>query len=134
MSSERASENHKKTGHFGIGILEGRGIAQPVKKKAVKSRTISKNRNLFTAIIIAVIVSIAIASITTVFIFDTPFAHDTIDYFSFAAALFLIIEGFYKIKRHKNEPYLPNQLLRHIRIIIGTCVFTIHIMQYIYCI
>jgi len=82
--------------------------------------------------LISISITVAIAGSIVTYLFDTPFARNTIDYFSLAAALFLIIEGFYGIKRYKNEPYLPNQLLRHIRIIIGTCVFTIHLLQYIY--
>jgi len=76
--------------------------------------------------------TIIIASIVTVFVFNSSLARNTVDYFSFAAALFLIAEGFYKIRHYKSEPYFPNQLVRHVRIIIGTCVFTIHVMQYVY--
>ncbi|MCQ9207662.1 MAG: hypothetical protein NG740_07270 [Omnitrophica bacterium] len=76
--------------------------------------------------------AIAIAVVTCASIFNTDFARNTIDYFSFFAAIFLIVDGFYKINHYRNEPYFPNQLIRHFRIIIGSCVFTIHVMQYIY--
>ena len=42
------------------------------------------------------------------------------------------VEGFYKIRHYKENPYFPDQFIRHIRIIIGTSVFTIHVMQYVY--
>ena len=90
------------------------------------------NKKIFIIVLVVIALTVAIASLIAVAIFDTSFARDTIDYFSFVAALFLIIEGLYKIKRCKDEPYFPNQLLRHLRIIIGTCVFTIHVMQYVY--
>jgi len=76
--------------------------------------------------------TIVIAIIITIFVFNTSFARNAIDYFSFVAALFLIVDGFYKIGHYKNDPYFPNQLIRHVRIIIGTCVFTIHVLQYAY--
>ena len=80
----------------------------------------------------AIIVCVAIASAITARIFNPSFAHNTVDYFSFFAALFLIIDGFYKIVHYKSEPYFPNQFVRHIRIILGTCILTIHILQYKY--
>ncbi|MBN1353376.1 MAG: hypothetical protein JW994_01735 [Candidatus Omnitrophica bacterium] len=89
-------------------------------------------KKVCTLVLLAVMITVCLASSITVYVFDTPFAHSTIDYFSFAAALFLIIDGVYKITRYRNEPYVPNNMIRHIRIIIGTCVFTIHILQYIY--
>lgn len=90
------------------------------------------NTNVFRLIVIAAALSAAIASVICVLIFKTSFAKNTIDYFSFTAALVLIIDGFYKIRHYKNETYFPNQFLRHLRIIIGACVFTIHVMQYVY--
>lgn len=81
---------------------------------------------------LSVFVTVLTAAMITVVVFNTPFAHDTVDYFSFIAALFLIVEGVYKIRRYRGEPYFPNQFIRHLRVIVGTCIFTIHIMQYIY--
>ena len=80
----------------------------------------------------AIVACAAIVSAVTVYIFNTSFAHNTVDYFSFFAALFLIIDGFYKIIHYRSEPYFPNQFVRHIRIILGTCILTIHILQYVY--
>ena len=87
---------------------------------------------MFRIVVVAIALTVAIAGLVCVLIFNTVFARSIIDYFSFLAALFLIIEGFYKVSRHRNEPYFPSHLMRHVRIIIGTCIFTIHVMQYIY--
>ena len=89
-------------------------------------------KNTFNWRVISIVITVAVASLICVVVFGSVFADNTIDLFSFLAALFLIGEGFYKVYRFKNEPYFPNQLIRHIRIIIGTCIFTIHIMQCIY--
>jgi len=89
-------------------------------------------RGVFYLVLAWLASSIAITSFITIFVFNTPFAHNTIDYFSFAAALYLVVEAIFKICRYRQEPYFPNQIFRHVRIIIGTCVFTIHVMQYIY--
>ncbi|MFC1576326.1 hypothetical protein ACFL3J_01500 [Candidatus Omnitrophota bacterium] len=90
------------------------------------------NKKIFLTVLLWVAVSIALTGTIAVGVFNSSFAHNTIDYFSFAAGLFLIVEAIYKICRYKNEPYFPNQLVRHLRIIIGTSVFTIHVMQYVY--
>src|SRR3990167_7439129 len=66
-----------------------------------------------------------------VMVFNSAFAKATIDYFAFFAASFLIIDALYKITR-KSEPFFPNQMIRFIRLIIGVCILTIHIMQVIY--
>ena len=81
---------------------------------------------------IGVALTIAITALICAFIFNTAFAKDIIDYFSFFAAGFLIIEGLYKIRHYKSEPYFPAQLIRHVRIIIGASVLTIHVMQFVY--
>ena len=75
---------------------------------------------------------LAIAGALSAYLFKTAFAKNTIDYFSFVAALFLIVDGFYKIGHYREEPYFPNQFVRQLRIVIGACVFTIHVMQYVY--
>ena len=85
-------------------------------------------RSLF----VVIAVTIAITGATCAFIFNSAFAKKTIDYFSFGAAAFLVIEGLYKIRRYRNDPYFPAQLMRHVRIIIGASVFSIHIMQCVY--
>jgi uncharacterized membrane protein len=90
------------------------------------------NENLMRITIAGVLVTVVITVIICALIFNTPFAKNTVDYFSFVAALFLMADGFYKIRRYKAERYFPHQLLRHIRIIIGASIFTIHSMQYVY--
>jgi len=84
-------------------------------------------KNFFIVGIVSCVITVAIC----VFVFNSSFARNTVDYFSFFAALFLIIDGFYKIRRYRNEPYFPNHSIRHLRILIGTCIFTIHVMQYV---
>lgn len=90
------------------------------------------NKNVRNTVTIGILLTIAIAGALCAYTFDTPFSKNTIDYFSFIAALFLIIDGFYKIRRYKSEPYFPNHFVRHLRIVIGACIFTIHTMQFIY--
>lgn len=90
------------------------------------------NKNMLRTIMIVVAFTILVTCAVCVIIFNTSFAKNTIDYFSFFAALFLIVDGIYKIRHYRSEPYFPDQLVRHIRIIIGSSVFTIHLMQYIY--
>ncbi|MCK4463686.1 MAG: hypothetical protein KAU58_05180 [Candidatus Omnitrophica bacterium] len=81
-------------------------------------------------IITLILVSI-IAVIITVFIFNTRFAELTVDVWAFAVAVFLIAEALYKIFVSK-DIFWPYQFMRLIRIIIGVCIFTIHICQIIY--
>ena len=79
------------------------------------------------------IVIIAIALILTFvvccWVFDTTFAEVTIDWFAFLAGIFLIVEGIWKMLKSK-EAFFPNQFFRVLRIIIGTNVFTIHLLQF----
>lgn len=88
--------------------------------------------NIFRITLAVILLTMFTTIAITVLIFNSSFAHNTIDYFSFIAALFLIIDGIYKISRYRVEKYFPNQFIRHVRIIIGTCIFTIHVMQYVY--
>jgi len=90
------------------------------------------NKKIFHIVMLFIFVSITVSGTVCVSIFNTSFAKGTIDYFSFFAAGFLIIDGIYKIIKYRNEPYFPDQLIRNIRIIIGACVMTIHIMQFVY--
>jgi len=89
-------------------------------------------KDLHLARILIIVGTLAITALVCVLVFDSSFAQRTVDYFSFAAALFLIIDGFYKIHHYKGDPYFPNQLIRHIRIIIGVSIFSIHVMQFVY--
>ncbi len=87
---------------------------------------------MLRAKMVVIAFTILVTCAACVGLFHTSFAKNTIDYFSFFAALFLIIDGIYKIRHYRSEPYFPGHLVRHIRIIIGSSVFTIHLMQYIY--
>ncbi|MDD5634322.1 MAG: hypothetical protein PHW46_03500 [Candidatus Omnitrophica bacterium] len=73
---------------------------------------------------------VALAWVAICKFFDTPFALNTIDYFSFFVGTFLITEASYKIFTSRQTP-LTGQVPRLIRIIFGTCVFTIHLLQYL---
>ena len=54
-----------------------------------------------------------------------------IDYLAFAVAIFLVIEGFYKIFKNKQQKY-KKQILRILRIGIGFAILTLHTMQFIH--
>lgn len=58
--------------------------------------------------------------------FDPPL----IDYISFVAALYLIVEGFIRIIEHKNET-IPKQFTRMVRILFGLSIFIIHVMHFV---
>jgi hypothetical protein len=88
--------------------------------------------NILKITLAAIGLTMLITIVITVLVFNSSFAHKTIDYFSFAAALFLIIDGIYKISHYRIEKYFPNHFIRHLRIIVGVCIFTIHAMQYVY--
>ncbi len=79
----------------------------------------------------ALLAVVSVTSFITYFVFNTNFAHVTIDAWSFFAAAFLMIEGAYRIMR-TNDPFWPLQAIRVFRVIIGTCVLTIHTCQVIY--
>lgn len=55
----------------------------------------------------------------------------TVDYLAFAAALFLIIEGFYRLHEHKYAP-VSKQLTRIVRIAFGCAIATLHIMHFVH--
>jgi len=55
----------------------------------------------------------------------------TIDLLAFLIAIFLIIEGIYRISEHKNMLY-RHQLTRSIRIAIGCAIIAIHILQVVH--
>jgi membrane protease YdiL (CAAX protease family) len=54
-----------------------------------------------------------------------------IDFLAFIVAIFLIIEGFYKIFKNKQQGY-KKQILRIIRIGIGFAILTLHTMQFLH--
>ncbi len=78
----------------------------------------------------SILVSIIAVAITA-FVFNTRFGKLTVDVWAFGVALFLIVEALYKILLLK-DTFWPYQFMRLIRIIIGVCIFTIHICQIIY--
>ncbi|HNX90985.1 MAG TPA: hypothetical protein PKY78_03260 [Candidatus Omnitrophota bacterium] len=63
-------------------------------------------------------------------VFESDFAEATIDWFSFLAGIFLAAEGTTKIVKERKTANLANQCSRLFRVIIGTCVFTIHLLQF----
>jgi len=60
---------------------------------------------------------------------EAPFTQAAMDWFVFFAGIFLVAEGSWKILTAK-APLLRDQLMRTIRIVIGACVFTIHLLQF----
>jgi hypothetical protein len=79
--------------------------------------------------IVGVAVLITLTFVATCGVFDSGFAEATIDWFAFLAGIFLIVEGLYRIFSTK-DAFFPDQMLRTFRVIIGTCVFTIHLLQF----
>lgn len=73
----------------------------------------------------------ALVFIVTCAVFDTPFAKGSIDWFSFLAGVYLVAEGVYKIFRYP-KPFFPIQLARIFRITIGVCIFSTHLIQFIW--
>jgi len=51
-----------------------------------------------------------------------------VDVFAFALALFLVIEGVYRIKQNKNDVW-QKQITRSMRIAFGCSILTLHIIQ-----
>ena len=78
---------------------------------------------------LALLVLVVITFTITCKVFDSSFADATIDWFAFLAGIFLAMEGLYKFFTAK-EPLKRDQAFRIFRVIIGTCVFTIHLLQF----
>ncbi len=72
-----------------------------------------------------------LAFIITTRVFSSEFAESTVDCFAFFAGIFLVVEGAYRIFSNMSSP-LSCQLLRTFRAIIGVCIVTIHILQFMY--
>ncbi|MBF0493574.1 MAG: hypothetical protein HQL28_00400 [Candidatus Omnitrophica bacterium] len=83
------------------------------------------NFRLFMLIISLLMI---VTFVVTCCVFDSKFADATIDYFAFFAGIFLIVEGAISIAR--SPGLYPKQFLRGFRVIIGVCVFTIHLLQF----
>jgi hypothetical protein len=73
---------------------------------------------------------IFISGLAICFLFGTPFAENTIDYISFFVGIFLVFEAGYKILKYPDK-FFPVQMCRFIRMILGTCVFSIHLFQFV---
>ncbi|MDP8299276.1 MAG: hypothetical protein P9L88_05180 [Candidatus Tantalella remota] len=76
---------------------------------------------------IAILITIAFTTICR--LFETDFAESTIDWFSFFAGTFPVIEGIYKIVKFRTETAAA-QIRRVIRILIGACILFIHLIQF----
>jgi hypothetical protein len=59
----------------------------------------------------------------------TSFRQTLIDWSAFSFGIYLITEAIYRIFTAKNA-ILRDQVLRGIRMVIGSCVFTIHLLQF----
>lgn len=62
-------------------------------------------------------------------VLSSPLKQTLIDWFAFSFGIYLVVEGIYGIFRSKSV-IIRNQLLRVLRVLIGTCVFTIHLLQF----
>jgi len=101
-----------------------------MKKKRMKAYTKTK---LFTAglCLIVIIIALVVQLKGQGFVQEGCSYLDpiTIDLFAFAVAIFLVIEGAYRISEHKNMG-LKKQLTRSIRIAVGCAIITIHFLQF----
>ena len=55
----------------------------------------------------------------------------TIDLLAFGVAVFLVIEGIYRINEHKNMG-VKKQFTRIVRVGIGCAIITLHVLQFLY--
>ena len=62
-------------------------------------------------------------------VYNAQHSEIIIDYVAFLGGIFLAIEATYKILRSK-ESVWPEQSSRLLRLAIGTCVFSIHTLQF----
>jgi hypothetical protein len=75
------------------------------------------------------LVTISVAA--TFLLFDTTFSRDYIDWISYAAAIFLVYDGFTGIRRQPDDHTLSRGA-RMFRIFIGVCVLTVHLIQHVW--
>ena len=78
---------------------------------------------------LSLLTAMVVAFSVTCRVFGSSFAEAIIDWFAFLVGIFLVTEGLYKIFTEKT-PSILNQLSRAFRVVIGTCVFTIHLLQF----
>lgn len=94
------------------------------------SKTIASEKNMNIKHLIILLTGLMVISFAgTCLIFDTEFALASIDWFSFFAGGFLGSEALYKILKYKKSSS-GIQASRIIRIVIGFCIFIIHIIQF----
>jgi len=86
-------------------------------------------KKILPIIAIAAVMTIAFSVICRTF--DTSFANNSVDWFSFAVGIFLVAEAIYKMRKFPGA-FFPGQFLRSIRIIIGCSIFAVHLIQYIW--
>ncbi len=79
--------------------------------------------------IITMSIILVLSFLGNCWLFDTPFAEISIDWFAFLAGIFLMVEATWKIMKSE-ERLFPSQLLRIFRAIIGMNIFTIHLLQF----
>jgi len=84
-------------------------------------------KNLFLILGFAVLMMAGFCVIC--YSFDTKFAELTIDWVAFAAGIFLMTEGSWRLFTTKDK-FFPLQLFRLMRALIGVNVFTIHLLQF----
>jgi len=91
--------------------------------------TLFPMKKILPIITIAGVMTIAFSVIC--WTFDTSFADNTIDWFSFLVGIFLIVEAIYKMRKFP-VAFFPEQFFRSIRILIGGSIFTVHLIQHIW--
>ncbi len=80
-------------------------------------------------IIVATLMTVSVVVVCRVF--DTDFANSTIDWLSFAAAGFIILEAYYKLHKFKHVSSIIHAA-RFLRILIGLWIFAIHMIQFLW--
>jgi hypothetical protein len=60
---------------------------------------------------------------------EAPFTQAAMDWFVFFSGIFLVVEGTCRILTAK-APLLRDQIMRTVRVVIGACIFTIHLLQF----
>ena len=73
---------------------------------------------------------IVITAYLTYKTFFATFGPVLVDYVAFAAGIVLLTDGVFSIRNSKGTDKL-NTIFPFFRIIIGVCIFTIHLLQYL---
>lgn len=85
------------------------------------------NKGLLNGAVIAAVFLAGFFTRKTFFAMSGPIV---VDYWAFAAGVFLVGEGLWRLMRSK-EASIPMNFLRLLRISIGVCIFTIHFLQFV---